>query len=870
MDIPQAVRSSPLYAALQKDPDLLALLQSIRQIVVDYAQTSIRTIPTYTDHTVKHMDALWQVAGQVLSAAEVEGLNPAEVFLLGVGFYLHDIGMAYAATQDGIDRIKASDAYRSFISGIAPDDRDKPATIATGVAIAVRQLHADAAMDLSVNEIPGSGGYYIFPIKADRDLWGQTCGQIASSHHWTIADLDAIFGRQREAPLPGGRKADLFYVAACLRLIDYAHINRDRASSMDRAFRAPLGADSLKHWIAQEHIDGPQRDKADYLIYRGANPIANVDAWWLFYEMIVGLDAEIRTVTRALDGASYDYKRLTLKGVRGSSSPEEATVYIRPAGFLPIEVNLKTGSIEKLVELLAGETLYGPNPMAAIRELVQNARDAVALKSEVVVSPAERTALALPISVNLQTATSPSVLEVLDYGIGMTKVVMTDYLISIASNYWVTQFHKDFPAVALRFKSAGKFGIGFLSVFMLGNEVVVESNRLGDERYRLTLRGVGRRGELQKIKSPSGSGTSIRIKVNKAALEQIKDLDTLLRLYAPALPHDLLIKIDDKTTILKEGWIGKISCEELEKWSIEADRQLNLRLDTRLRGESFSTGYVLREPIYLFHETFNLRFSRHLGDANEYPWKANWPEFTSGRTRLVASLRGVSILSLRGLAVQSLRTPGCAGIIELDSFEPDVSRTRVLNAESTRNVVNSALKAFGPFVTKTLDEFGKKTIIPNMLSFIYECVRLYGREVIRNSSLSWISQIALPGNVEAISCARFVERAASARSIFLVFNTGPWTALGHWIKSSSGGVPSPDEIAAILDDTGQPSPKYLAGDEVEVGSLDAIWNNVEESLLFFTLIALAAEAWQLSPSELLKQDGWSHKGGTVFGRFTRK
>ena len=36
------------------------------------------------------------------------------------------------------------------------------------------------------------------------------------------------------------------------------------------------------------------------------------------------------------------------------------------------------------------------------------------------------------------------------------------------------------------FKSAGKFGIGFLSVFMLGDEVNVESNRTGEERYRLS------------------------------------------------------------------------------------------------------------------------------------------------------------------------------------------------------------------------------------------------------------------------------------------------------------------------------------------------------------------------------------------------
>jgi HSP90 family molecular chaperone len=108
----------------------------------------------------------------------------------------------------------------------------------------------------------------------------------------------------------------------------------------------------------------------------------------------------------------------------------------------------------------------------------------------------------------------------------MTKVFMTDYLISIASNYWVSQFYRDFPEAANTFKSAGKFGIGFLSVFMLGSEVVVESNRLGEERYKLSLRGVGRRGELQKIRAPSGSGTSIKIKVKADVIEHLKRLDS--------------------------------------------------------------------------------------------------------------------------------------------------------------------------------------------------------------------------------------------------------------------------------------------------------------------------------------------------------
>jgi len=81
--------------------------------------------------------------------------------------------------------------------------------------------------------------------------------------------------------LPNGHKGDLGYVASLLRLIDYAHINRDRARPTDRALRGRFDGEGLTHWLAQEHIDGPERDGAD-LVYRAATTIADVDAWWLY------------------------------------------------------------------------------------------------------------------------------------------------------------------------------------------------------------------------------------------------------------------------------------------------------------------------------------------------------------------------------------------------------------------------------------------------------------------------------------------------------------------------------------------------------------------------------------------------------------
>jgi hypothetical protein len=798
-----------------------------------------------------------------MTEAEVAKMTSGEAFLLGAAFYLHDIGMAYAATPEGLRRLQSSAPYRSYMAGLPERRRGEAASIANAVAIAVRQLHAGAANDLAISEIPGSGGIYILADRMFREAWGATCGTIASSHHWTVPDLEARFRLQRDVPLPGGRKADLLYVAACLRLIDYAHINRDRASSLDRAFRFPLGPDSLVHWLAQENIDGPLRDNSDYLVYRAARPIAHIDSWWLYYEMIVGFDSEIRAVTRLLDRSGGDYKRLTLRGVRGASSPDEAESYFPTSGFLPIEVNLRTGSIDKLVELLAGETLYGPNPMAAVRELIQNARDAVMLKSEIATSPAERVTLSLPISINVNTTVLLVYLEIVDHGIGMTKSIITDYLISIASNYWTTQFGSDFPELAGKgFESAGKFGIGFLSVFMLGDEVSVESNRSGQARYRLSLRGVGRRGELQSIQSPPGSGTSVRVGLKKKSLEHLAEIDTLLPLYAPTLPHDLDITVNNRHLLLKAGWLSGISCEELQDWAFQVDRVLSRQMGIRSRvgGEGFDSE---TEGFRLTRYYYSTRIS---GRRADNIWKLRWPEYLSGNTRLIASLASLSILCLRGLAIQPVRTPGFVGVIELNSISTDVSRSRALSAD-IGPVLNAAREHVLPTIIENLEHLCENSMIVNTIRTLAECARVYGPDVLQKSNVKWIHKIVLPGNVEIISCSDFLAETARLNSVFLSFNLGPWTLMKKW--STAEGEKDANEIAIALEDAGQGTPDYIAGVEINIGSLNTIWSGSPKSVLFNTLVNTISQAWQVSPSELLAQPGWSHEANYIYGRFKR-
>lgn len=855
-NVPDEIANSGLYKRLSVDEDLNTVFKSVRRVVYALAETTNRSVPDFTDHTIRHMDALWGVADKILTADECQQMTPAEAFLLGVGFYLHDIGMAYAATEVAIAELRASRPYRAFLAQLPEADRRSPRSEARALAFAVRVRHADAAMRLALNEIPGTKGRYIFEALSVREEWGAICGELASSHHWDLSRLELTYGPQRDVPLPGNRSGDLLFVASCLRIIDYAHINRDRAVSIDRELRPTLNAESLTHWLAQEHIDGPQRS-ANELVYRSARAISDVDAWWLYYEMLTGLDLEIRSVKRMLDGGRDDLKRLSIAGVRGASSPGEAAVLIKPDGFLPIEVSLRTGSIERLVELLAGETLYGRNPMAAVRELIQNARDAIMLKAAVATSEAERVTLAIPIRITLNTTSEPPTLEVVDHGIGMSRKVITDYLVSIASDYWSTQFANDFPEIAEKgFQTAGKFGIGFLSVFMLGSDVTVESNRVSEERHSLSLRGVGQRGELRRLTSASGSGTAVRVCLRPSVLDRLQPLPDLISVYAPTLPHALTVEVDGTITEIPVGSLQSLTAQDLEEWVLRAVDILEGANTPASRSRGYSPHF------FLFRR---FRIPREF-DENA-SWPLGQPEYREGSDRLVASFAGVSLLCSRGLTVQAISTPGFVGVIDLPSTTVDVSRSRAVNADFSA-ILEKAKESILPTIIENLDFLSKTTMMLDKIKFIARCVDYYSRQVILSSDVPWITHLQIPGTMQMIGSNALLAKLAAARTVFVGYNTGGAGATRKWMEASS--VLDSQEIGLSIGSGGQAGPGYRSGSERKiVGSLRTVWQSSPESPLFGTLLTLLAQAWQVNVEILLDQADWTHETDEVYGKFHR-
>lgn len=851
MNIYERFSKSLLFSKLSTNAQLVATIENLRSQAEKLAETISRDLPAFTDHSITHMDALWQVVEQVLTTAEIEKLTTAEAFLLASGFYLHDIGMAYAATSAGREALTQDPSYIGMLKQLSTHVGDTPRSSleARAMAYAVRTVHANAAIELAVSFIPGTSSYLLEPAEI-REKWGRTCGKIAASHHWNIEKLDKELSTG-QVPVPGD-VADLGYIAAILRLVDYAHINRDRAPSLQRLLQRNMPAESVIHWLAQEQIDGPSRNGTN-LVYRSANPIKNVDAWWLFYNMLKGLDNEIRQVRRYLDTRADSNGRFTLTGVIGVESPAQAANYIKPDGFLPLEVHLRTGSISRLVEILAGESLYGPDPMAAVRELIQNSCDAALLKLVTAADEAEKAVSAVPISITLDVESSPPTLEIKDWGIGMSREVITESLLTIASDYWEKQFHLDFPTVTSdMFRPAGKFGIGFLSVFMLGDRVTVTSCRKGENTYELTLTGLGSKGELREIAPATASGTSIKIELKSETNDALTDLASLAEIYAPMLAHPLKIISQGEPTNLEPGWLLRMEVQEFHNWVAKALSTLM----SRRNGSEIAIG---RE--YLYDRYMRRYRSESLDDIRKF-WPGDVPEFSEKNARLVASPVGQSLLCLRGITLQSISTPGFVGVINSEDVVPDASRSKALRFDPDP-VIEKAIASIATTITSNFDCFNKNGFLLTKLREVSRCAALYGEENLSNSSLAWIQLVIKNGELRLLSITDFITLMKGERSVFLYYNNGPWNTLKKWQELEISNPAC--QYAICFDEADSVYPRYLPSHESQEGTLLEVWDDVLQATLFKVTLDSLAVAWNVPSSNFLKQDGFVHSGSTVFG-----
>ncbi len=741
----EAIKQTRIFQRISVRQDYINTIESLRNIAEVLGRQIEHLVPDYTDHSIRHMDALWSVASVLLTAEETDRCRVEELFLLCCTFYVHDLGMAIACTKEGVERLRSTAEYKALLGAVSEaDPMQKARREVLALRSAARTMHAAMAPALMLEPIPGLNRYLIEDTEM-RENWGALIGEIASSHHWSLQQLESRLGRRGEIPTVDGGSADLGYIACLLRTSDYAHINRERALKVERQTRTELSQDSSLHWDAQANVTGPTRDRSQ-LVYSCTAAITSIDAWWLFYDMALGLDTEIRMVRDYLESRKVSAGRFSLQGVRGAESPESFASYVTlNSEIAPIDVRVQPHSMERVIDILGGPALYRGDPLAPIRELIQNCRDAIALRNALeTVSHQDLTPGKLEIS--LDVAATPPTLKVRDNGVGMTRSIVKNHLISVASNFWTSMdYARDFSRVAeAGFSPIGRFGIGFLSVFMLGSYIEVETERAGSPRVLLRLRGIGRRGELVE-KIPTGRiGTEVRIHLSEAAAKSLAELPEIVKARAPMLPFEIRTELvstegTKRSTILPRWW-ANASSSELYKFLANW-------------GDMARLGRVPDDAERRLYQLPRYMSRRRAQSSEKSAWPGEKPDFTEETGRVIDSGKESAFGVLHcshGIAIDVHSAEhGLFGLVETGEVGITPDRSTVLGYERNTytQAMNRLIQGLTPRVQEAVDGLERFGSIPARQTFLRELAQQYGADLLAGSSLRWIPTLEQPGNL---------------------------------------------------------------------------------------------------------------------------
>ncbi|OWV65338.1 hypothetical protein ATY76_18960 [Rhizobium sp. R339] len=479
--------------------------------------------PGLTLHDERHFVALWRAAD--LLVPEGVKLTPVETFIFGVAILIHDAAHTVLAYRGGLSALSQTDEWKdnlvSRLDNLDPDD-DLPlvANLTESVRRAVtfdtvRAMHAAAAAKLLSlafsNPLVGADFYILEDLTIRRHM-SVTIGEIAASHHWSLSKV-ATLPRARSliAPYDQYGSVRVMLLAALMRTADAIQIDGSRAPDFEFAISNPQGV-SAYHWAAQNHLaTNVDIEDQEALAINSTVPFqeAEARAWWIAYDLARVADRELRETDALL--RDNGEQRLRLRRIRDIETPERFAKRVSTDGWEPISAEVKVGDTSRIVDMLGGRGLYGHDVTVPLRELIQNAVDAVRARRLVEPGYHGKVVVELEAGDNGHGETGYW-LRVNDDGFGMSPAILTGPFLTFGESGWSSSALKyERPGfVARRFRHIGRYGIGFFSVFMI-TEIVSVTSRAFNEGLSAakTLQFSAGLGLRPLIKEAEGGSMSV-------------------------------------------------------------------------------------------------------------------------------------------------------------------------------------------------------------------------------------------------------------------------------------------------------------------------------------------------------------------------
>ena len=385
-----------------------------------------RNAQDFTLHDIQHCINVVDFMGQML--VDVKLLNPAEISFFIYAALLHDIGMVKLPDENiSLDELRENHGDRS--------------------ARFIRER-----VLINNDGTPFSFGEYDY-------VYMEYLPSICASHMQEFSFVE----KMNESYAINGMEVDISLCAILLRLADAMDLESNRAPYQLYKFIINRSI-SEEHWKKHMKISDCKINKNG--VYQVDGIGHDETAHRCLYNHLDMIESEIEKVFKWKNGP---HPRLKLRS------------HI-------VERNIKTNSYKmwhhsfsmdvlKITNLFMGEQLYGDKKLG-LREIIQNSIDACIVRDEMNKKLGSKQDYTYRPEIYIIFDRENNQVIIRDNGTGMNDYIIQNYFLNIGSSYYSSN---DFKKMNLEYSPSGYFGIGFLSAFMLSDDVYVHTAQWQDE-----------------------------------------------------------------------------------------------------------------------------------------------------------------------------------------------------------------------------------------------------------------------------------------------------------------------------------------------------------------------------------------------------
>ena len=566
-----------LEAKYQADHKLSSWVSTALARIDDHVRSNRMVFfPEYTDHGISHLELVLQTAFDLATNDARDLLTPNDAAGLVVAVALHDFGMYL--TRDGFETlISKGSAWHGvrffndkpwdelwgefYAEATRFDDRKLRALFGENyrpvrplplkgqqwedfdyllVGEFLRRHHPRLAHEIALYGLPGKDGQTIPVCSAaseEQRFWTDMAGMVARSHGMDLRPCLGFLETQYNNRI-NPRNSHPIFLAVLLRIADYFQIQAPRAPAAHTdvvSFRSPL---SDREWKVHQSVTDIYNTGQDpEAIVINAKP-GDVETFLRLKAWLSGIQGEL-DLSWAVIGEVYGLQahtklnQLGLRIRRVKSNLDDVASFSKTVPYVPAKIAFEAANADLLKLLVA--PLYGNDPGIGIRELIQNAIDAVREFEGLIahypeLASVERYSQTSDVALHIECDEDGLPTEVIltDRGVGMTAQTVRDYFLKAGaslrqSDSWRRE-HEDANGRS-RVLRTGRFGVGALAAFLLGDQIEVTTRFAlspADEGITFSARLDDEAISLNRTECPVG--TTIRIRVPKEMQDQVSEI----------------------------------------------------------------------------------------------------------------------------------------------------------------------------------------------------------------------------------------------------------------------------------------------------------------------------------------------------------